>query len=139
LLKEKQLAEGRWKIDYLYSYPTVSRAEERHPSGFHHPLSGGSKTSFETDAEALRILAKIEKNSERLKRMADLIFLGVARDTSADEKRDLRRTNIVSNFKSSIEGFSATVHSIIRNFFLEKEICKMGKNSQFMSVFRKFC
>ncbi|MDR1536416.1 MAG: hypothetical protein LBU32_00155, partial [Clostridiales bacterium] len=69
-----------------------------------YPFSGGSKTSFKKAMEALHILAKIEKDGKRLKHMADLIFLGVAKDISADEKRKLRRlTRMVIDRTSILE------------------------------------
>lgn len=46
--------------------------------------------------------------------------------------------NIVSNFKSYIEGFSANVQSIIRNLDFEKEIDKLDKNNRLLGVVRKF-
>lgn len=46
--------------------------------------------------------------------------------------------NIVTNFKSYIEGFSANVQSIIRNLDFEKEIDKMDKNNRLLGVVRKF-
>ena len=46
--------------------------------------------------------------------------------------------NIVTNFKSYIEGFSANVQSIIRNLDFEKQIDFMDKNNRLLGVVRKF-
>lgn len=46
--------------------------------------------------------------------------------------------NIVTNFKSYIEGFSANVQSIIRNLDFDKQIDFMDKNNRLLGVVRKF-
>lgn len=46
--------------------------------------------------------------------------------------------NIVTNFKSYIEGFSANVKSIIRNLDFDKQIDFMDKNNRLLGVVRKF-
>jgi hypothetical protein len=69
-----------------------------------YPFSGGSKTRFKKALEALRILAEIEEDGERLKHLADLIYLGVAKDIGADEKKELRRlTRMIIDRTSVLE------------------------------------
>jgi len=63
-------------------------------------------------------------------------FYNTSRFTLAELLNDA--DNIVSNFKSYIEGFSANVQSIIRNLDFEKEIDKMDKNNRLLGVVRKF-
>ncbi len=46
--------------------------------------------------------------------------------------------NIVTNFKSYIEGFSTNVQSIIRNLDFDKQIDFMDKNNRLLGVVRKF-
>ena len=46
--------------------------------------------------------------------------------------------NIVTNFKSYIEGFSANIQSILRNLDFEKQIDFMDKNNRLLGVVRKF-
>lgn len=63
-------------------------------------------------------------------------FYNTSRFTLAELLNDA--DNIVSNFKSYIEGFSANVQSIIRNLDFEKEIDKLDKNNRLLGVVRKF-
>ena len=63
-------------------------------------------------------------------------FYNTSRFTLAELLNDA--DNIVSNFKSYIEGFSSNVQSIIRNLDFEKEIDKMDKNNRLLGVVRKF-
>ncbi|MDR1247566.1 MAG: type I restriction-modification system subunit M [Clostridiales Family XIII bacterium] len=63
-------------------------------------------------------------------------FYNTSRFTLAELLNDA--DNIVSNFKSYIENFSANVQSIIRNLDFEKEIDKMDKNNRLLGVVRKF-
>jgi type I restriction enzyme M protein len=63
-------------------------------------------------------------------------FYNTSRFTLAELLNDA--DNIVSNFKSYIEGFSANVQSILRNLDFEKEIDKLDKNNRLLGVVRKF-
>ena len=63
-------------------------------------------------------------------------FYNTSRYTLAELLNDA--DNIVSNFKSYIEGFSANVQSIIRNLDFEKQIDFMDKNNRLLGVVRKF-
>jgi type I restriction enzyme M protein len=70
-----------------------------------------------------------------LEKTAGFRFYNTSRFTLAELLNDA--DNIVSNFKSYIEGFSANVQSIIRNLDFEKEIDKMDKNNRLLGVVRK--
>lgn len=63
-------------------------------------------------------------------------FYNTSRYTLAELLNDA--DNIVSNFKSYIEGFSQNVQSIIRNLDFEKQIDFMDKNNRLLGVVRKF-
>ena len=63
-------------------------------------------------------------------------FYNTSRYTLAELLNDA--DNIVSNFKSYIEGFSSNVQSIIRNLDFEKQIDFMDKNNRLLGVVRKF-
>ena len=63
-------------------------------------------------------------------------FYNTSRYTLAELLNDA--DNIVSNFKSYIEGFSPNVQSIIRNLDFEKQIDFMDKNNRLLGVVRKF-
>jgi len=63
-------------------------------------------------------------------------FFNTSRYTLAELLNDA--DNIVSNFKSYIEGFSPNVQSIIRNLDFEKQIDFMDKNNRLLGVVRKF-
>lgn len=71
-----------------------------------------------------------------LEAIAGYKFYNTSRYTLAKLLNDA--DNIVTNFKSYIEGFSANVQSILRNLDFEKEIDKMDKNNRLLGVVRKF-
>lgn len=71
-----------------------------------------------------------------LEAIAGYKFYNTSRYTLAKLLNDA--DNIVTNFKSYIEGFSANIQSIIRNLDFEKEIDKMDKNNRLLGVVRKF-
>jgi len=71
-----------------------------------------------------------------LEKVSGYRFYNTSRFTLAELLND--PDNIVSNFKSYIEGFSANVQSIIHNLDFEKEIDKMDKNNRLLGVVRKF-
>jgi type I restriction enzyme M protein len=71
-----------------------------------------------------------------LESIAGYKFYNTSRYSLAELLNDA--DNIVSNFKSYIEGFSRNVQSIIRNLDFEKEIDKMDKNNRLLGVVRKF-
>lgn len=80
--------------------------------------------------------AKRDIPPQILEKTSGYKFYNTSRYTLAELLNDA--DNIVSNFKSYIEGFSANVQSIIRNLDFEKEIDKMDKNNRLLGVVRKF-
>ncbi|GHV17263.1 hypothetical protein FACS18949_14220 [Clostridia bacterium] len=80
--------------------------------------------------------AKRDIPPQILEKTAGYRFYNTSHFTLAELLNDA--DNIVSNFKSYIEGFSANVQSIIRNLDFEKEIDKMDKNNRLWGVVRKF-
>lgn len=80
--------------------------------------------------------AKRDIPSQILESKSGYQFYNTSRFSLAELLNDA--DNIVSNFKSYIEGFSANVQSIIRNLDFEKEIDKLDKNNRLLGVVRKF-
>ena len=88
------------------------------------------------DAVVAAFEAKRDVPPQILEKVAGYKFYNTSRYTLAELLND--SDNIVSNFKSYIEGFSANVQSIIHNLDFEKEIDKMDKNNRLLGVVRKF-
>jgi type I restriction enzyme M protein len=80
--------------------------------------------------------AKRDIPSQILESKSGYQFYNTSRFSLAELLNDA--DNIVSNFKSYIEGFSANVQSIIRNLDFEKEIDKLYNNNRLLGVVRKF-
>ncbi len=83
-----------------------------------------------------RYNANRETPTQILESISGYRFYNTSRYTLAELLNDA--DNIVSNFKSYIEGFSQNVQDIIHNLDFEKEIEKMDKNNRLLGVVRKF-
>lgn len=88
------------------------------------------------DAVVATFETKRDVPPQILEKVAGYKFYNTSRYTLAELLNDA--DNIVSNFKSYIEGFSANVQSIIRNLDFEKQIEFMDKNNRLIGVVRKF-
>lgn len=71
-----------------------------------------------------------------LENISGFKFYNTSKYTLAELLNDA--DNIVTSFKSYIEGFSQNVQSIIRNLDFEKQIDFMDKNHRLLGVVRKF-
>jgi type I restriction enzyme M protein len=92
--------------------------------------------SVTKDAVVAAFERKRDTPPQILESIAGYKFYNTSRYTLAELLNDA--DNIVSNFKSYIEGFSRNAQSIIRNLDFEKEIDKMDKNNRLLGVVRKF-
>ena len=88
------------------------------------------------DAVVNAFKANRELPSQILESIAGFKFYNTSKYTLAELLNDA--DNIVTSFKSYIEGFSPNVQSIIRNLDFEKQIDFMDKNHRLLGVVRKF-